>query len=265
MTHKISVPDILKRKHAGPKITVLTAYDFAFARLVDQAGIDIVLVGDSLGMVILGYESTVSVTVPEMLHHLKAVRRGTKHALLVLDMPYGSYETPAAALRNARTFVKEGGAQAVKLEGGFGVLKQVRALTEAGIQVMGHLGMLPQSIQKLGGYKVQGKTHEAADRILKEAKALEEAGAFSIVLECVPRALAKRVTKAVGVPTIGIGAGPDTDGQVLVIHDLLGFESAVKPRFVRRYAQFGKEADRAIRRYRDDVLKGKFPSERESY
>lgn len=262
--HTITAREILNRK-GGRKITALTAYDFPFAKLVDEAGIDIVLVGDSVGMVCLGYESTLPVTMGDMLHHVKAVSRAVKHALIVADMPFGSYRSVGSTLRNARQFLKEAGAAAVKLEGGGQVLTQVNALVRSGISVMGHLGMLPQSVRELGGYKVQGKTKEEADRIFEEALELEKAGVFSIVLECVPHALAKRITKGIKVPTIGIGAGPDTDGQVLVLHDLLGFESQVRPRFVRRYAHLTQEIQKALRQYRNDVLQKKFPTLRESF
>ena len=264
--NKITVKDILNRKQKEHrKIAVLTAYDFPFANLVDQAGIDIVLVGDSVGMVCLGYESTVPVSMREMLHHTKAVSRAVKHALIVADMPFGSYQTAASAVRNARRFLKEAGAEAVKLEGGKRIIEQVKALVRAGIPVMGHLGMTPQTATELGGYKVQGKTKKDAQKILNEAKELERAGVFSIVLECVPRGLAARVTEALWVPTIGIGAGPAADGQVLVLHDLLGFESAVRPRFVRRYADLNKVISEALFKYRSDVLKKKFPSLTESF
>lgn len=263
---KITVQDILLRKQKEKKkITVLTAYDFPTAKLVDEAGIDIVLVGDSLGMVLLGYESTLPVTMEDMLHHLKPVSRAVKHALIVVDMPFRSYRTAEEGLKNAQRFLKEGKAEAVKLEGGRQVLEQVKALVDADIPVMGHLGMTPQSITELGGYKVQGKTKEQADEIFEDALALEQAGVFSIVLECVPRSLTKKISEAVRIPTIGIGAGPEADGQVLVLHDLLGFKSPVKPRFVRRYADLDKEIKRALAEYRDDILNGKFPSEKESF
>lgn len=262
---KITVKNILKYKQQRRKVTALTAYDFPFAKLVDEAGIDIALVGDSVGMVCLGYETTLPVTMEEMLHHVKAARRAVKCALLVADMPFGSYRSLGSALRNAYRFIKEAGADAVKLEGGDAVLKQVKGLIRAGFPVMGHLGMLPQSIRELGGYKVQGKTAEERDRISGEALELEEAGVFALVLECVPNSLAKRITNALKIPTIGIGAGPDTDGQVLVLHDALGFRSAVRPRFVRRYADLDQVIRQALRRYRADVLKGAFPSLKESF
>lgn len=263
---RITVKDILNQKHKEKrKITVLTAYDFPFAKLVDEAGIDIVLVGDSLGMVCLGYDSTIPVSMREMLHHVKAVRRAVKHALLIADMPFGSYQGIEPAIRNARRLLKEGGAEAVKLEGGKRILAQVKALIRAGVPVMGHLGMTPQSVSELGGYKVQGKTKEEADRIFEEANELEQAGVFSIVLECIPNSLAKRITKSLKIPTIGIGAGRDTDGQVLVLHDLLGFESSVRPRFVRRYAGLNQIIHKAVTQYRSDVLAKKFPALGESF
>ncbi|MBI4395029.1 MAG: 3-methyl-2-oxobutanoate hydroxymethyltransferase [Candidatus Omnitrophica bacterium] len=262
---KVTIKDILNQKqNEQKKITALTAYDFPFAKLVDEAGIDIVLIGDSVGMVCLGYESTLPVTMFDMIHHVKAVSRAVKRALLVADMPFGSYRTVRSAARNANRLVRAG-AETVKLEGGRKILAQVKALVRAQIPVMGHLGMTPQSIAELGGYKVQGRTKEEADRILNEAKALEKAGVFSIVLECVPRSVAKRVTSALRIPTIGIGAGPDTDGQVLVLHDLLGFESRVHPRFVRRYAEANQMIAKALREYRNDVLRKKFPSAKESF
>ena len=264
--NRITVKDILNRKQKEKrKITVLTAYDFPFAKLVDEAGLDIILVGDSVGMVCLGYETTIPVSMREMLHHVKAVRRAVKHALLVADMPFGSYQGIETAIRNARRFLKEAGAEAVKVEGGKRVLAQVKALVRAGIPVMGHLGMTPQSVNELGGYKVQGKTKEEADRIFEEAKELEQAGVFSIVLECVPTSLAKRITKDLNIPTIGIGAGLDTDGQVLVLHDLLGFESSIRPRFVRRYAELSQMIHKALIQYRNDVLTKKFPALKESF
>jgi 3-methyl-2-oxobutanoate hydroxymethyltransferase len=216
-------------------------------------------------MVCLGYDSTISVSVREILHHTKAVSRAVKHALVVADMPFGSYQTAQLALRNARRLVQEGGAEAIKLEGGARVLTQVKTLVKSGIPVMGHVGMTPQTASEHGGYKVQGKSKKDAEQILKEAKQLEQAGVFSIVLECVPFKLGQRITKAIKVPTIGIGAGPKTDGQVLVLHDILGFESIVKPRFVRKYSNLDRIISRALLEYKQDVLTGKFPSLNESY
>ena len=247
------------------KIAVLTAYDFPTAKLVDEADLDIVLVGDSVGMVCLGYESTLPVTMADMLHHTRAVKRAIKRALIVTDMPFGSYRNVGSAVKNAKALTYEGGADAVKLEGGRDILSEVKAIVRTGIPVMGHLGMLPQSIRELGGYKVQGKTREESDRIFEEAIELERAGIFSLVLECVPDSLAKRVTKRLKIPTIGIGAGPATDGQVLVFHDVLGLESPVSPRFVRRYADLSSMIRKALARYRSDVLTGKFPAKKETF
>src|ERR1700738_2144310 len=227
---KITVPDILHRKSqaAGSptnqkKIACLTASDYPTARLLDEAGVDVILVGDSLGMVVLGYESTLPVTLDEMIHHTRAVRRGTRRALVVADMPYGSYHTDTAeSLRNAVRFVKEAGAEAVKVEGGERRLELIARLTEAEIPVMGHVGLTPQSVNALGGYRVQGKTPDAAEQLLRDAHAVEAAGAFAVVLEAVPRELATQITRELNIPTIGIGAGPDCDGQILVINDMLG-------------------------------------------
>lgn len=246
------------------KIVALTAYDFPFAKILDESGVDIILVGDSVGMVSLGYENTLLVTMEDMLHHLKAVRRAVHNALLVADMPYGAYPDTEKALLNANRLI-QAGAEAVKLEGGSRILDQVKALRQYEIPVMGHLGMTPQSIQELGGYKVQGKSKEEADVIFDDALALEKAGVFSIVLECVPASLAKRITEQLTIPTIGIGAGRDTDGQVLVIHDLLGFPSPVRPRFVRQYADLNAAIKHAVGHYRKDVLSGQFPASKESF
>ncbi len=262
---KITTKDILSYK-PKKKITVLSTYDFPFAKLADESGADIILVGDSVGMVCLGYDSTLPVTMRDMLHHVKAVARAVKHALVVADMPFGSFQESAEkAVRNAKRFVKEAGAQAVKLEGGESVLKQVKALVQAGIPVMGHLGMTPQSVTQLGGYKVQGKLKKDADQMLSDALALEKAGAFSIVLECVPYRLAETITKKLRIPTIGIGAGPATDGQVLVLHDLLGFKSGVSPRFVRRYLDLDQNIRTAISKFKRDVEAKTFPSLKESF
>ena len=271
---KVTVPDILSRKspvsktqsQAPRKITCLTAYDYPTARLLDEAGVDILLVGDSLGMVVLGYENTLPVTLEEMLHHTRAVRRGTRRALVVADMPYGSYHAEVAeSVRNAVRFVKEAGAEAVKVEGGERRLELIARLVEAEIPVMGHVGLTPQSLHAMGGFKVQGKTPEAAEQLLRDARAVEAAGAFSIVLESVPRELATRITAELRIPTIGIGAGPDCDGQVLVIHDLLGFSLGHTPKFARRYANLAEVVSRATREYCDDVQNGRFPSDAESF
>ena len=270
---KITVPSILERKsvvssqNSSPaKITCLTAYDYPTARLLDEAGVDILLVGDSLGMVVLGYESTLPVTVEEMLQCTRAVRRGTRHALLVADMPYGSYhDDPAQAVRHAIRFVKEAGAEAVKVEGGERRMELIARLVDAEIPVMGHIGLTPQSVNAFGGFRVQGKTEEAGKQLLRDARAVEAAGAFSIVLESIPRELAARITAKLKIPTIGIGAGPDCDGQVLVIHDLVGLSFGHKPKFARRYANVGEIISRAAAGYCRDVQQGTFPSDEESY
>ena len=270
---KITVPSILERKSrvssqntASSKITCLTAYDYPTARLLDEAGVDVLLVGDSLGMVVLGYESTLPVTVEEMLHHTRAVRRGTRRALLVADMPYGSYhDEPAQAVRNAMRFVKEAGAEAIKVEGGERRMEMIARLVDAEIPVMGHIGLTPQSVNAFGGFRVQGKTAEAGEQILRDARAVEAAGAFSVVLESIPRELAARITAELRIPTIGIGAGPDCDGQVLVIHDLLGIAFGHKPKFARSYAGVGEIISRAAAEYCRDVQQGSFPSDDESY
>lgn len=270
---KITVPGILQRKSGihgqnstAQKITCLTAYDYPTARLLDEAGVDVLLVGDSLAMVVLGYESTLPVTMEEMLHCTRAVRRGTRRSLLVADMPYGSYhDDPAAAVRYAVRFVKEAGAEAVKLEGGERRLDLIARLVDAEIPVMGHIGLTPQSVNAFGGFRVQGKTEEAGDQILRDARAVEAAGAFSIVLESIPRELAARITAELKIPTIGIGAGPDCDGQVLVIHDMLGMTFGHQPKFVRRYAEVGEMISRAAAEYCRDVQQGTFPSDAESY
>jgi len=270
---KITVPDLLQRKTqaAGSpsnskKITCLTAYDYPTARLLDEAGVDVILVGDSLGMVVLGQENTLSVTVEEMLHHTRAVRRGTRHALVVADMPYGSYHTDLGeSLHNAMRFVKEAGAEAVKVEGGERRLELISRLTEAEIPVMGHVGLTPQSVNALGGYRVQGKTADAAEQLIRDARAVEAAGAFAVVLEAVPRELAAQISQELRIPTIGIGAGPDCDGQILVVHDLLGLTFGQTPKFARQYANVGQIISKAVREYCEDVREGGFPSDAESY
>lgn len=251
-----------KRRHE--KISVLTAYDYPFAKIIDEAGTDIILVGDSLGMVVLGHDTTLPVTMQDMIHHTAAVSRAVKNALIVADLPYRSYLSPAEAVKNAK-LLKKAGAHAVKLEGGSPVRKQVSAILRAGIPVMGHLGMTPQSVKKFGGYKVQGRNSKEAEAIIEDAKLLDALGVFAVVLECVPAALGTEVTESVKCPTIGIGAGAGTDGQVLVLHDVLGFESGVKPRFVRKYGTLGEETREAVREYLEDVASGKFPSKEESY
>jgi 3-methyl-2-oxobutanoate hydroxymethyltransferase len=270
---KITVPDLLQRKpqaagsySKSPKITCLTAYDYPTARLLDEAGVDVILVGDSLAMVVLGHESTLPVTIDEMLHHTRAVRRGTRRALLVADMPYGSYHTDLGeSLHNAMRFVKEAGAEAVKVEGGERRLELISRLTEAEIPVMGHVGLTPQSVNALGGYRVQGKTADAANQLIRDARAVEAAGAFAVVLEALPRELAAQITRELRIPTIGIGAGPDCDGQILVVHDLLGLTFGQTPKFARQYANLREIIAKAAREYCEDVRRGTFPSDGESY
>ncbi|MDD5217600.1 MAG: 3-methyl-2-oxobutanoate hydroxymethyltransferase [Candidatus Omnitrophica bacterium] len=262
---RLTVKAIRDKKKKREKVTVLTAYDFPTARILDEEGVDIVLVGDSVGMVLLGYESTLPVTMREILHHTKAVSRAVRHALVVADMPFGSYGHTEQALRNAGRLIREGGADAVKLEGCVKIQKQIQAIIDAGISVMGHVGMKPQTATLLGGYRVQGKDKAQADAILEEAVMLDRLGAFSIVLECVPAVLADKITRKVKCPTIGIGAGSKTDGQVLVLQDMLGFQSNVRPKFVRRYASLDKEIRKAVSNYREDILSGRFPSKEESY
>jgi len=269
---KVTVPELLQRKSTAAdstnkkKITCLTAYDYPTARLMDDAGVDVVLVGDSVAMVVLGYESTLPLTMEEALHHTKAVRRGVQRALVVADMPFGTYQGDVnEALQNAVRFVKEAGAEAVKVEGGERRLEVIARLTEAEIPVMGHVGLTPQSVNAMGGYRVQGKTASGAEQLLRDARAVEAAGAFAIVLEGIPRELAAEITKSVRIPTIGIGAGPDCDGQILVLHDLLGLTFQEPPKFARRYANVGEVISQAVREYCADVQGGSFPSDAESY
>jgi 3-methyl-2-oxobutanoate hydroxymethyltransferase len=245
---------------------MLTAYDYPTARILDEAGVPIILVGDSLGMVILGYDSTLPVTMDDMVHHTKAVVRGSQRAHVVGDMPFMSYQaSPEDALRNAGRLMQEAGAQSVKLEGGRSVAETVRRLVEAGIPVMGHIGLTPQSLHQFGGYKVQGKTPAAAVKLLNDARALEEAGAYAIVLETIPAVLARLITDRVSVPTIGIGAGPHCDGQVQVLHDMLGLYPDFAPKHAKQYAHLADEAGRAVREYMAEVAEGQFPTERESF
>lgn len=266
MKEKITTTKLTEMKKAGEKIAALTCYDAPTAKMLDESGIDIALVGDSVGMVVLGYENTIPVTLEEMLYHTKAARRGLKRSLLVVDMPFLSYEADAReATRNAGRLIKEGGAEAVKLEGGLAVASIVKALVSANIPVMGHLGLTPQSIHKLGGYKVQGKAEESQEKILTDAKVLEAAGCFAIVLECIPESLGKRVTERLSIPTIGIGAGRFCDGQVLVFHDLLGMGSEDPPRFVKQYAHLYPMIQKAVSGFREDVKGGKFPSKEHGY
>jgi 3-methyl-2-oxobutanoate hydroxymethyltransferase len=256
----------IKELKGRSRIVSLTAYDYITARLVDEAGLHIVLVGDSLAMTVLGYKDTLPVTLEEMLHHTRAVVRGVRHALVVADMPFLSYQvSDGEAIDNAGRFLKEGGADTVKIEGGAFRASTIRALTDNGIPVMGHIGLNPQHVRELGGYRVQGKTDKAADELKKDAKALEDAGVFSIVLESMPSELGGEITQSVGVPTIGIGAGADCDGQVLVVHDLLGMYPDFKPRYVKRYAEMGDEMKRAFSAFKRDVENGSFPGPEQSY
>jgi 3-methyl-2-oxobutanoate hydroxymethyltransferase len=263
---KVTIDTILEKKQRREPITCLTAYDYASARLVDEAGVDMILVGDSLAQVMLGYENTLPVTMEEMLHHTRAVRRGVGRALLIADMPYASFHiSKKEALRNAARFVKEAGAEAVKVEGGEKRVELVKRLLDAEIPVMGHIGLTPQSIHAMGGYKVQGKTLAAVEQLMRDAVALDRAGVFSIVLEGIPREVAAMITAEVAAPTIGIGAGPDCDGQVLVLHDILNLTFTPPAKFVRRYADVGGAIAQAARDFKQDVEAGRYPSEEESY
>ncbi len=255
-----------KRRAGNPPLVVLTAYDAATTAVGEAGGVDALLVGDSLGMVVLGYESTLPVTMEDVLHHARAVGRTRQRALLIADMPWLSYHlSPENAVRNAARFVREAGADAVKIEGGRNRLPVLRALRDAEIPVMGHLGLTPQSVLRMGGYRVQGRGEAAAKELLEDARALEEAGAFSLVLEGIPSALASAITQEIGIPTIGIGAGPDCDGQVLVVHDLLGMLPGNVPKFVRRYDSAYERQTEAVRRWAEDVRAGRFPSQDEVY
>ncbi len=263
---KITTLSLTEKKNRRQPITALTAYDYATARLVDDAGIDVILVGDSLAQVMLGYDNTLPVTVDEMLHHTRAVRRAVKRALLVADMPFASYHLGAdEALRNASRFVKEAGAEAVKIEGGEKRLDIIRRMIDAEIPVMGHIGLTPQSVHAMGGYKVQGKTLGAIEQLMRDAVALDHAGVFSMVLEGIPREVAAMITAEVQTPTIGIGAGPECDGQILVIHDMLGLNLGTPAKFVLQYADVGSAIRGAVAQYRDDVLAGGYPNDEESY
>jgi len=258
---KITVPLLLEKKRNKEKITMLTAYDYSTALILDRAGIDILLVGDSVGPIFSGYENTLPVTVEEIIYHTKAVARARKNALLVADMPFLSYQCSLEdAVKNCGLMLKAG-AEAVKLEGGREIVDLVRKLTISGIPVMGHIGLTPQSIHSLGGYKVQGKTEESRKRLISSAQALEEAGAFSIVLECVPEDLAKEITENISVPTIGIGAGRYCDGQVLVINDIIGLFEGFRPKFVKKYADLGPVVEKAVKDFIEEVKTGKFPGE----
>lgn len=258
--NRVSTLELKEKKNKSEKITMLTAYDYNQARIVDEAGIDMILVGDSLGMVVLGYENTLAVSLEEMIHHGKAVVRGSRRAMVVVDMPFMTYQVNRdEALRNAGRLVQETGAQAVKVEGGRDIAGAVQGMARAGIPVMGHLGLTPQSVGQLGGYKVQGRDKEAAREMLEDAAALEKAGAFSLVLECVPRELAACITRRLSIPVIGIGAGLDCDGQVLVFHDVLGLFDEFRPKFVKQYQELRETMVRAIQGYRREVENGDFP------
>ncbi|MCH7676533.1 3-methyl-2-oxobutanoate hydroxymethyltransferase [candidate division KSB1 bacterium] len=265
-SQKVLISDLQQKKKNKHAITMLTAYDYPSATLVDEAGLDIILVGDSVAMTVLGYPDTVSITVDEMVHHCKAVARGAKRAFLIGDMPFLSYQIDAKeAIRNAGRFIKEARMDAVKLEGGREVIESVRAIIDAGIPVMGHLGLTPQTATKLGGYKVQGKTEKSAKRMLEDAVSLEQAGCFALVLEAVPSKLAESITAEINIPTIGIGAGPACDGQVLVFHDILGLFDQFTPRFVKQYANLREPILNAIRTYRQEVESGVFPTDSHSF
>jgi 3-methyl-2-oxobutanoate hydroxymethyltransferase len=261
---KITVPVVRERK-GKEKITMLTAYDFVFGDIMDRAGIDMILVGDSVGTTMLGYPNTIPVTVEEMIHHTRPVVRAAKKALVIIDMPFMSYqESIEQAKKNAGRMIKESGAEAVKLEGGINMKDVIKAMVDVEIPVMAHIGLTPQSIHRMGGYKVQGKGKEA-ERLMSDARAVEEAGAFSVVLECVPRQLAKEITEMLSIPTIGIGAGPDCDGQVLVIHDLLGLLGEFRPKFVKTYVNLRQEIDTAVKNYIREVKEGAFPEDVHSF
>ena len=263
---RVTITQVQEMKRSGERIPMLTAYDYPTAKLVDEAGVPMILVGDSLGMVVLGYDSTLPVTMEDMLHHIKAVVRGAQHALIVGDMPFMSYQPDVlTAVRNAGRFLQEGGAQAVKLEGGETVADTVRRIVEYGIPVMGHIGLTPQSVNQLGGYKVQGKTPKAAARLLRDAQALEEAGAFTVVLESVPVPLSRVITQRLSIPTIGIGAGVHCDGQVQVLHDMLGLTEEFLPKHAKRYTRLADVIKEAVGQYIHEVQKEAFPTDKESF
>ncbi len=263
---RVSIPELGEMKDRGEKISMLTAYDYPTARLLDGAGVDVLLVGDSLGMVVLGYESTVYVTLEEVIHHVKAVVRGTERALVIGDLPFGSYnESPTQAIRSATRLIKEGGCAAVKLEGGIEMAPTVRAVAEAGIPVVGHVGLMPQSATKVGGFKVQARTAEDALALVESGRALEKAGAFMIVIEAVPAPVGTVLSQSLTVPVIGIGAGAECDGQVLVTPDMLGLQNVLTPRYLKRYADLAGTVEEAVRSYVFEVKAGAFPAEEHSY
>lgn len=266
MGEKVTVPDIIRKKSQDQKITCLTAYDYSFARILDQAGIDILLVGDSLGCVFQGQANTLPVTMDEMIYHTRAVARGRKRALVVGDMPFLSYQvSQEQAIKNAGRLLQEGGAEAVKLEGGLAIQATIAAIVKIGIPVMGHVGLTPQSVHRFGGYKIQGKNMEQREAVMSDALAVEEAGAFAVVLEGIPLELAREISKQLAIPTIGIGAGPHCDGQVLVIHDMLGLFDDFTPKFVKRYADIKAVVTGAVKGFISEVCEGKFPDEEHSF
>lgn len=262
----ITIQDFLKKKNEGKKIVIITAYDYPFAQIADEAGVDAILVGDSVAMVVQGIENTLPVTMDEMAYHTKMVSRAAKNAMVIADMPFLSYQTSVPdAIKNAGRFLKEAGAAAVKIEGGSEIAEHIKAITRSDIPVMAHIGLTPQSIHRIGGYKVQGKTKEAQKKLIEDAKILEDAGAFSIVLEAIPIELGKNITEKLSIPTIGCGAGPHCDGQVLVLHDVLGLFDRFIPKFVKQYANLKPEVLKAIASYKKEVEKGIFPSESQSF
>jgi len=263
---KFTIHNFLKKKKEATKITMLTAYDYPFAQIVDEAGVDAILVGDSVGMVVQGLENTLPVTMDEMIYHTRIVTRAVKNAMVIGDMPFMSYQLSTEdAVKNAGRFLKEASASAVKIEGGAEIADRIKAMTKSDIPVMAHIGLTPQSIHRMGGYKVQGKTEQSAKRLIEEAHIVEDAGAFSVLLEAIPINLAKKITEELSIPTIGIGAGPYCDGQVLVLHDVIGLFERFVPKFVKRYVNLKEAALKAIRDYKEDVEKGTFPSEEQSF
>ncbi len=263
---KITVLDFHKKKNGKEKITMLTAYDKPMAEYIDSAGIDAILVGDSVGMVLLGYDSTIPVTMEEMLHHIKAVKRGTKHAFLIGDMPFMSYQVSCEnAVQNAGRFIKEGGCDAVKVEGGREMLPRIKAIIDSGIPVLGHIGLTPQSVNKLGGYKVQGTDPASAKKLIRDASALADGGCFALILECVPSPLAGKITRNISIPTIGIGAGEQCDGQILVTHDIIGYLDRFSPKFVKKYSDVGEIIQRSIDTFKKEVHAGEFPGKEHSF